>query len=193
MQHQWQKVNVHWRNSDPMLAHFFFCTGLNLEQEAYFISTFPPTWVMEGNNLTLQCTFTPALQATQQDVSWFRDGESCYHIMGQHRLVVRVGLGLWVLLRYRKKRYISCDHLPSFLQDVWQFKTVISFFYSLGTQLHPSSTVGIKTADNVASITLRAVHKENEGVYTVRVTTWKEIQHSAYVYVKGKKLHWNGR
>ncbi|XP_041649967.1 myomesin-3 [Cheilinus undulatus] len=44
------------------------------EEEAHFEYAFPPTWVKEGNSLTLQCTFTSALPPSQQDVSWFRDG-----------------------------------------------------------------------------------------------------------------------
>ncbi|TDH11422.1 hypothetical protein EPR50_G00061450 [Perca flavescens] len=48
--------------------------ALKLEQEAQFGNTFPPTWVKEGDSLTLKCTFTSALLPFQQDVSWFRDG-----------------------------------------------------------------------------------------------------------------------
>lgn len=61
---------------------------------------------------------------------------------------------------------------------------------SPGVQLHPSAAVDIKTFDNKASITMRAAHKEHEGVYTVRLRTGDEIhEHSAYVYVKGENLH----
>ncbi|XP_076016919.1 myomesin-3 [Genypterus blacodes] len=45
-----------------------------LEPEAQFGTTFHPTWVKEGNGLSLQCTFTPDLLPLQQDVTWFRDG-----------------------------------------------------------------------------------------------------------------------
>ena len=46
----------------------------------------------------------------------------------------------------------------------------------------------IATVDNKASITLKAAYKEHEGVYTVRLRTWDDVQeHSSYVYVKGKK------
>lgn len=100
--------------------------ALKLEPEAQFGSIFPPTWVKEGNSLTLQCTFTSALLPFQQDVSWFRDG----------------------------------------------------------IQLNQSSIVDIKTINNTASITLRAVYKEHEGIYTARLRTWEGIQeHSAFVYV----------
>ncbi|KAM7421303.1 hypothetical protein PAMA_015448 [Pampus argenteus] len=96
-------------------------------EEAQFGTVFHPTWVKEGDSLTLQCTFTSALLTFQQDVSWFRDG----------------------------------------------------------IQLNQSSVVDIKTTDNAASITLSAVHKEHEGIYTVRLSTCDGIQeHSAYVYVK---------
>ncbi|XP_008278820.1 myomesin-3 [Stegastes partitus] len=101
--------------------------ALELQQEAQFDTSYPPTWVKEGDSLTLQCTFTSALLPFQQDVSWFRDGK----------------------------------------------------------QLHQSSNVDIKTSDDKATITLRAAHKEHEGVYTARLTTWDGIQeHNAYVYVK---------
>uniref|UniRef100_UPI0037E74D27 myomesin-3 n=1 Tax=Semicossyphus pulcher TaxID=241346 RepID=UPI0037E74D27 len=54
-----------------------------------------------------------------------------------------------------------------------------------GIQLHQSSNVDINTVDNKASITLRAAHKEYEGVYTARLRTYDEIQeHSAFVYVQ---------
>ncbi|XP_076868595.1 myomesin-3 [Brachyhypopomus gauderio] len=45
-----------------------------LEQEALFASTFPPTFVKEGENLVLFCSFSSPLLSFQQDVSWFRDG-----------------------------------------------------------------------------------------------------------------------
>ncbi|KAK7887069.1 hypothetical protein WMY93_026690 [Mugilogobius chulae] len=44
------------------------------EPEAQFGCTFPPTWVTEGETLTLQCTFSSPLLPFQQDVCWFRDG-----------------------------------------------------------------------------------------------------------------------
>uniref|UniRef100_A0A4W6BZW8 Myomesin 3 n=1 Tax=Lates calcarifer TaxID=8187 RepID=A0A4W6BZW8_LATCA len=59
------------------------------------------------------------------------------------------------------------------------------FFHFPGIQLHQSSNVDIKMVDNKASITLRAAHKEHEGVYTAKLKTWDGIQeHSAFVYVK---------
>ncbi|KAL7394101.1 hypothetical protein ABVT39_020649 [Epinephelus coioides] len=42
--------------------------------EVEFDTTFPPTWVKEGNSLTLQCTFSSALLPSQHGISWFRDG-----------------------------------------------------------------------------------------------------------------------
>ncbi|XP_034089137.1 myomesin-3 isoform X2 [Gymnodraco acuticeps] len=66
--------------------------------------------------------------------------------------------------------------LPS-LQDVTWFRD--------GIQLHPSNTVDIKTADDNASITFKAAHKELEGVYTIQLRTCDEIQeHSAFVYIE---------
>nr|XP_054596971.1 myomesin-3 isoform X2 [Nothobranchius furzeri] len=101
--------------------------ALQLEKEALFDVSFPPTWVKEGNSFTLLCTFTSALLPFQQDVSWFRDG----------------------------------------------------------VQLHPSNNVDIKTLDDKATVTLRAAHKEHEGVYTARLKTRDGIQErEAFVYIK---------
>uniref|UniRef100_A0A3Q1HUN7 Myomesin 3 n=1 Tax=Anabas testudineus TaxID=64144 RepID=A0A3Q1HUN7_ANATE len=99
---------------------------MQLQEEAKFGTSFSPTWVKEGDSLTLQCTFTSAPLPFQQDITWFRDG----------------------------------------------------------IQLHQSNNVDIKMVDNKASITLKAAHKEHEGVYTARLRTWDGIQeHSAFVYV----------
>ncbi|KAJ7985302.1 hypothetical protein DPEC_G00350670 [Dallia pectoralis] len=98
-----------------------------LKQEALFESGFPPSWVTEGNILSLQCSFTSALLPSQQDVAWFRDG----------------------------------------------------------VQLTQSSRVDVQTAISSTSLTLSDVHKEDEGVYRVRLRTSDGIQeHNAYVYVK---------
>ncbi|KTG03821.1 hypothetical protein cypCar_00037927, partial [Cyprinus carpio] len=43
------------------------------EPDAQLASTFPPTFVKEGDNLVLQCSFTTALLPFQQDVTWYRD------------------------------------------------------------------------------------------------------------------------
>ncbi|XP_053182875.1 myomesin-3 [Scomber japonicus] len=101
--------------------------ALQLEPDAQFGAVFHPTWVKEGDSLTLQCNFTSALLPFQQDVTWFRDG----------------------------------------------------------IQLRQSSIVDIKTTNNTASLTLRTVHKEYEGIYTAQLRTWDGTQeHSAFVYVK---------
>lgn len=63
------------------------------------------------------------------------------------------------------------------------------FFYFPGVQLHQSSNVEIKTFDTKAVITLRAAHKEHEGLYTARLRTTDGIQeHSAFVYLTGEIL-----
>ncbi|XP_019724605.1 myomesin-3 [Hippocampus comes] len=96
-------------------------------QQASFASAFPPTWVKEGDSLTLHCSFTAPLLPFQQDVTWFRDG----------------------------------------------------------TPLLQSDAVDTKTTNGAASMTLRTVYKEHEGVYTVRLKTWDGIlESSAYVYVE---------
>uniref|UniRef100_A0A669C976 Myomesin 3 n=1 Tax=Oreochromis niloticus TaxID=8128 RepID=A0A669C976_ORENI len=48
-----------------------FLPSLLALQEARFGTSFPPTWVKEGDTLTLECTFTSALLLFQKDVSWF--------------------------------------------------------------------------------------------------------------------------
>nr|XP_046254368.1 myomesin-3 [Scatophagus argus]XP_046254370.1 myomesin-3 [Scatophagus argus] len=53
-------------------------SAVRLEQEALFGNTFPPTWVKEGNTLTLECSFTSALLPFQRDIIWFRDGIQLY-------------------------------------------------------------------------------------------------------------------
>ncbi|XP_030637314.1 myomesin-3 [Chanos chanos] len=98
-----------------------------LEHDAQFDSVFPPTFVKEGQALTLRCSFTSELLPFQQDVSWFRDG----------------------------------------------------------VQLRQSSRVEVQTALRSTSLTLRGVHKEHEGVYSVRLRTWDGVtEHSAYIYVR---------
>ncbi|XP_051576030.1 myomesin-3-like [Myxocyprinus asiaticus] len=95
--------------------------------DAQLASIFNPTFVKEGDNLILQCSFTSALLPFQQDVMWYRDG----HVLRQ------------------------------------------------------SSRVEIQTGSRSASLTLKGVHKEHEGLYIVRLHTWDgTIEHSAFVYVK---------
>lgn len=130
--------------------------ALTLEEEAQFGTSFPPTWVKEGDSLTLHCTFTSALLPFQQDVIWFRDG------------------GLY-------KKWIALA--------IQTGAVVFPFHHFPGIKLHQSSSVDIKSVDNKASITLRAAHKEHEGVYTAQLKTWEGTQeHSAFVYVKGEFL-----
>ncbi|XP_061145859.1 myomesin-3 [Syngnathus typhle] len=43
-------------------------------QQAGFATTFSPTWVKEGESLTLNCSFTSPLLPFQQEVTWLRDG-----------------------------------------------------------------------------------------------------------------------
>lgn len=77
------------------------------------------------------------------------------------------------------------------IKDAFQVRQ-IGFTRSLclcppGVQLLPSTTVDLKTCGGESSITVRAAHKEHEGVYTVRLRTGDHVQeHSAYVYVKGE-------
>ncbi|XP_043117649.1 myomesin-3 [Puntigrus tetrazona] len=44
------------------------------EPDAQLASSFPPTFVKEGDDLVLRCSFTSALLPFQQDVTWYRDG-----------------------------------------------------------------------------------------------------------------------
>lgn len=123
-------------------------------QEAQFDETFPPTWVQEGDILTLRCTFTAPLPPPQQEISWFLDGGCDWG-----RVSGKTDGFTWGL----------CLCPP-------------------GVQLLPSPTVDLKTCGGQSSITVKVAHKENEGVYTVRLRTGDHVQeHSAYVYVKGER------
>ena len=85
----------------------------------------------------------------------------------------------------------SCE--PGVCQFIFVVEVSECFFHFLGIQLHQASTVDIKTVDNKASITLRAAHKEHEGVYTIRLRTRNENkEHSAFVYVSGESQHESG-
>ncbi|XP_067303947.1 myomesin-3 isoform X1 [Pseudorasbora parva] len=97
------------------------------EPDAKLASTFPPTFVKEGENLVLQCSFSSALLPFQQDVTWYRDGQA----------------------------------------------------------VRQSSRVELQTGLRSASLTLKRVHKEHEGLYTIRLRTWDgSVEHSDFVYVK---------
>ncbi|XP_072548583.1 myomesin-3 [Salminus brasiliensis] len=98
-----------------------------VEPEALFDSTFPPSFVKEGDTLVLCCGFSSPLLLFQQNVAWFRDGEP----------------------------------------------------------LRPSSRVEVRTALRSTTLTLKGVHKEHEGLYSVRLQTWDGTkEHAAFVYVK---------
>ncbi|KAM4600603.1 myomesin-3 [Polymixia lowei] len=71
-----------------------------------------------------------------------------------------------------------------FSSALLSFQKEVAWFRD-GVQLHQSSTADIKTESQSSSITLRAVHKEHEGVYSARLRTWDGVQErSAFVYVK---------
>uniref|UniRef100_A0A3P9LA78 Myomesin 3 n=1 Tax=Oryzias latipes TaxID=8090 RepID=A0A3P9LA78_ORYLA len=53
----------------------------------------------------------------------------------------------------------------TFTSPLLPFQQDVSWFRD-GVQLHQSSTTDIKTCDNKATITIKAAHKEHEGVYT---------------------------
>nr|XP_023668868.1 myomesin-3 [Paramormyrops kingsleyae] len=98
-----------------------------VEEEARIGLTFPPTFAIEGEALSLKCDFTSSLLASQQDVTWLKDG----------------------------------------------------------APLRANSKVELQTALRSSSLTIRSIHKELEGIYTVRLRTCDGFEeHSAYVYVK---------
>uniref|UniRef100_A0A3Q1AWS3 Myomesin 3 n=1 Tax=Amphiprion ocellaris TaxID=80972 RepID=A0A3Q1AWS3_AMPOC len=73
----------------------------------------------------------------------------------------------------------------AFTSALLPFQQDVSWFRDGKYCKEESSNVDIKTFDDKATITLRAAHKEHEGVYTARLRTWDGIQeHNAYVYVK---------
>ncbi|KAM9436580.1 myomesin-3 [Clarias gariepinus] len=98
-----------------------------IDEEALFDASFAPSFIKEGDTLSLSCSFTVPLLPFQQDVAWFRDG---------------------VPLR-------ACGRLD------------------------------IHTALRSSTLSLKGMHKEHEGLYTVRLRTQDGItEHSAYIYVK---------
>ncbi|XP_034145032.1 myomesin-3 isoform X2 [Esox lucius] len=71
----------------------------------------------------------------------------------------------------------------SFTSALLPFQQDVAWFRD-GVQLHQSSRVDIQTALCSTSLTLRGVHKEDEGLYRVRLSTSDGTkEHSAYVYV----------
>ncbi|XP_060906102.1 myomesin-3 [Labrus mixtus] len=76
--------------------------ALQLEQEAHFGNTFPPTWVKEGDSLTLQCNFTSTLPS-QQVVSWFRDGVQLHQ--SDSVVIKTVDDKTWMTLRAAYKEH----------------------------------------------------------------------------------------
>lgn len=71
----------------------------------------------------------------------------------------------------------------TFTSALLPFQQDVSWFRD-GIQLQQSSNVDIQTSANTATITVKAAHKENEGVYTARLKTWDGVQeHNAFVYV----------
>lgn len=107
----------------------FSLGGLNLEEEAHFLNTFPPTWETEGNDLTLQCSFAPALP---QEVSWFRDGEHSKSWPSTEVWTVKTGaLTLYTLFRHpalsfkhrgdKDRRPHDRHHLEGSAQGAWRF------------------------------------------------------------------------
>ncbi|KAG7253035.1 hypothetical protein CRUP_037330 [Coryphaenoides rupestris] len=98
------------------------------EQEAVFSSLFPPTWVKEGQELRLSCSFSGPLSPSQTPPAWFRDG----------------------------------------------------------VELCPSGRVEVQSCGASSLLSVRAVRKEHEGVYTLRlIGRHGAREHSAYVYVQG--------
>ncbi|KAJ8289547.1 hypothetical protein GJAV_G00002550 [Gymnothorax javanicus] len=75
---------------------------------------------------------------------------------------------------------LKCEFSPNLLpfqQDVAWFRD--------GVPVCESSRAELQTGSSFTSLTLKGVHKEQEGVYTVRLrTTQGYTEHSAYVYVR---------
>ncbi|KAG9337127.1 hypothetical protein JZ751_029718 [Albula glossodonta] len=73
--------------------------------KALFDSTFRPSFVKEGDSLTLQCGFTSALLAFQQDVAWFRDGghihRAAAHVRGGQRAQRLCVRARWIIFGAR--------------------------------------------------------------------------------------------
>lgn len=76
----WRLKDLSSAPSHSLLSTFLLSpsvspVAIKPEREAQFDDTFPPTWVTEGDSLTLRCTIGSALRPCQRDVTWFRDGD----------------------------------------------------------------------------------------------------------------------
>lgn len=68
------------------------------------------------------------------------------------------------------------------------------FFLFLGVLISPSKWVQMHWSGERASLTLTHANKEDEGLYTLRVTMGDYYEeYSAYVFVKGKMYHINAK
>ncbi|KAK7158319.1 hypothetical protein R3I93_009509 [Phoxinus phoxinus] len=72
----------------------------------------------------------------------------------------------------------------SFTSALLPFQQDVTW-YRDGVVVRESSRVELQTGLRSASLSLKRVHKEHEGLYTVRLRTWDgSVEHSAFVYVK---------
>ncbi|KAG7469064.1 hypothetical protein MATL_G00124840 [Megalops atlanticus] len=80
----------------------------------------------------------------------------------------------------------KCDSLTllGFSSALLPFQQDVAWFLD-GVPLRESSRVQLQSSLSSSSLTVRGMHKEQEGVYTVRLRTLEGVQeHSAYIYVR---------
>ncbi|XP_015230877.1 PREDICTED: myomesin-3-like [Cyprinodon variegatus] len=122
-----------------------------------------------GTLVVNSCQGATAGSEHSQTTGWQQQKEACFDISFPPT---------WV------KEGSSLSLQCTFTSALLPFQQDVSWFKD-GVQLQQSSNVDIKTFDNKAIITLTAVHKENEGVYSARLKTSDGYEeHVAFVYIK---------
>uniref|UniRef100_A0A4W5MQP3 Myomesin 3 n=1 Tax=Hucho hucho TaxID=62062 RepID=A0A4W5MQP3_9TELE len=131
--------------------------------------------VWEGMGVKLSCTIQgcppPRMVAQTHESSPFPIPRCSVEDAGEYKVVAKSSLGeattIATLVVNCKTHTQECN-LPS-----------------TGVQLRQSSRVELQTALRSASLTLKGVHKEQEGMYMVRLRTWEGVkEHKAYIFVK---------
>lgn len=128
--------------------------------QTHIVDKFGVSFGREGETMSLGCTVIiyPALQRYQPEVEWYRDG-----------------------------RKTCCDTEPC-LKAILFFS--VHYVYMLpcipDVLLSPSKWTHMHWSGDRATLTLTHLNKEDEGLYTLRVSTKSGYEtYSAYVFVRG--------
>lgn len=135
--------------------------GINFK--THIVDKFGVSFGREGETMSLGCTVIiyPTLHRYQPEVQWYRDG----------KVIVEPFICLTGLLQ---SKCIFTYSLSGLFLDVL---------------LSPSKWYQMHWSGDQATLTLTHLNKEDEGLYTLRVTTKSGYEtYSAYVFVRGTTL-----